>query len=236
MDEIRLSIVVPCYNEEKNIPLILERFNTVIEGHAIEVILVNNGSTDQSSAMIKKLLPLYPFARCVSIGVNQGYGFGILCGLKEARGEFIGWTHADMQTDPYDVIKALSLLETHKLQPNLYIKGSRKGRPFFDTFFTIGMSCFESVYLRTGLWEINAQPNIFHRSFYATWKNPPHDFALDLYVYYQAKKQHLRLIRLTVQFPERVHGTSSWNTSFSQKLKFIRRTFAFSYKLKRTLS
>ena len=43
---MKLSIVVPCYNEADNIPLILERFDEVIKTDEVEVILVNNGSTD----------------------------------------------------------------------------------------------------------------------------------------------------------------------------------------------
>lgn len=235
MRHILLSIVVPCYNEEKNIPLILKRFQEVLTRDDVEIILVNNGSTDASADVLAALLPQYPFASSVHVPVNQGYGYGILSGLKNARGEFLGWTHADMQTDPFDVIKALSFIEDLGKKPNLYIKGSRKGRGYFDSVFTIGMSIFESIYLMSGLWEINAQPNIFHRSFFASWQNPPHDFSLDLYAYYNAKKSHLKIIRFPVKYPERIHGTSSWNTSFKQKLKFIRRTLEYSYKLKHAL-
>lgn len=46
---MKLSIVVPCYNEADNIPLILERFNEVINNNEVEVVLVNNGSTDNSA-------------------------------------------------------------------------------------------------------------------------------------------------------------------------------------------
>ena len=79
---MKLSIIVPCYNEEKNIPLILEKFNSVIKNEKIEVILVNNGSTDNSSKILEKLLPKYSFVRTVLVPVNQGYGYGILQGLK----------------------------------------------------------------------------------------------------------------------------------------------------------
>ncbi len=236
MSEINYSIVIPCYNEEKNIPLILERFQNVLTQANVEVIIVNNGSTDGSMHVLANLLPQYPFARCVDVAVNQGYGFGILSGLKQAKGEFIGWTHADMQADPYDVVKAIALIEQKGKQPKLYVKGFRKGRKWSDTFFTMGMSIFESLYLKMGLWEINAQPNLFHRSFFDSWVQPLYDFALDLYAYYQAKKQKMKIIRLSVLFPDRIHGTSSWNTSFRQKVKFIQRTLAFSRKLKYTLS
>ena len=94
---MKLSIVVPCYNEEKNIPLILERFDEMIERDDIEVILVDNGSTDNSAQVLTELLPKYSFARTVKVEVNQGYGYGILQGLRECKGEYIGWTHADMQ-------------------------------------------------------------------------------------------------------------------------------------------
>ncbi len=61
--QMKLSIVVPCYNEEENIPLILERFQEVIEREDIEVILVNNGSTDNSAQVLEQLLPKYSFAK-----------------------------------------------------------------------------------------------------------------------------------------------------------------------------
>lgn len=232
MKNYKLSIVIPCYNEEKNIPLIGERFLQVINRDDIEVILVNNGSKDNSEKIIQEEIKKYNFLKTCKVEVNQGYGFGILSGLKIAQGEFIGWTHADMQTDPKDVLKALEIIEKNNSKENLYIKGNRKGRALFDNFFTFGMSCFETLLMRKVLWEINAQPNIFHKSFFAKWQNPPHDFSLDLYVYYLAKKLKQKIIRFDVLFPPRIHGTSSWNNSFADKWKFIKRTVKFSLELK----
>ncbi len=232
---MKLSIVIPCYNESKNIPLILSRFDEVINREDIEAILVNNGSTDNSQEVLEGLVPKYPFARVVNVPVNKGYGYGILSGLREAKGAYIGWTHADMQTDPNDVIKALKIIENDMGAEQIYVKGDRKGRPFFDQFFTSGMSFFETIYMGEKLHDINAQPNIFHRGFFESWENPPHDFALDLYALYMAKKQKVKVVRFDVLFPERVHGTSSWNTGFAAKKKFIKRTLDFSAKLKKSL-
>lgn len=134
---MKFSIVVPCYNEEENIPLLLKRFEEVIKRDDMEVILVDNGSTDGSARVLSELVPGYAFARTVSVEVNQGYGYGILQGLKECRGEYIGWTHADLQTDPGDIVRALELIE--KERGLVFVKGNRKGRPLFDVFFTVGM-------------------------------------------------------------------------------------------------
>jgi len=233
---MKLSIVVPCYNESKNIPLILEKFAGVIRRDDIEVILVNNGSTDNSQIILNELLPKYPFARLLKVNINQGYGFGISSGLKEAKGEFIGYTHADMQTDPADVLRGLDIIIKQKTPEKIYVKGVRKGRAFLDQFFTSGMSIFESIYLGTKLWDINAQPNLFHRSFFESMDNIPKDFSLDLYLLYIAKKRNLELIRFDVVFPPRIHGESSWNNGLASKWKFIKRTVSFSRKLRKELN
>ena len=227
-----MSIVIPCYNEEENIPLLLKRFGEVIEGNDIEVWLVDNGSTDNSPEVIKNLLPQYPFARTVRVEVNQGYGYGIVQGLKACGGDLTGWTHADMQTDPGDVVKAYKIAV--KSDGKVYVKGNRKGRPLFDQFFTSGMSLFETLYMGVKLYDVNAQPNIFGREFFESWQEPPKDFALDLYALYMAQKKGFTIKRFDVIFPERIHGESHWNNgSLKAKWKFIKRTLDFSVKLKK---
>lgn len=228
---MKLSVVVPCYNEEQNIPLILARFAQVVDRDDVEVILVDNGSTDHSAQVLTELLPEYPFARTVKVEVNQGYGYGILQGLKECRGEYIGWTHADMQTDPADILRALAIIEAQN--GLVFVKGRRKGRPLFDVFFTTGMSLFETCYLREKLYDINAQPNLFPKVFFDAWDNPPHDFSLDLYALYMARRRRLKVIRFPVLFPERIYGESKWNTGLKAKWRFIKRTIAFSINLKK---
>lgn len=232
---MKLSIVVPCYNEADNIPLILERFDEVIKTDEVEVILVNNGSTDNSAVVLDELLPNYSFARTVFVQVNQGYGYGILQGLNAAEGDYIGWTHADMQTDPADVLKALDIINNSK-DKSIYVKGSRKGRPAFDQFFTWGMGIFETIYFKTPMDDINAQPNVFPKGFYEGWDNPPYDFSLDLFAVYTAKKAGLLIVRFPVLFPERIHGESKWNNEgLKSKWKFIKRTIQFSKELKHKL-
>ena len=231
---MKLSIILPCYNEAQNIPLILEKFNKIIKEYDIEIILVNNGSNDNSDEILNSLVPKYNFARTINIKKNKGYGFGIITGLNKAKGDFIGYMHADMQTDPSDIITALKIIKKLPNPKDCFIKGNRKGRPIFDQFFTLGMSLFETIYLGYGLWDINAQPNIFHNSYYKKIKhNCPKDFSLDLYFYYMAKKNNLNIVRFDVMFPNRKYGSSKWNTDFVSKWKFIKRTFDFSVSLKK---
>lgn len=229
----KLSLIIPCYNEAANLPALVGRIRATIVRDDVEVVLVDNGSTDSSPAVLADLLAGGGIVRSVRVEKNQGYGFGILAGLAAAKGDLLGWTHADMQTDPADALKGLALFEASKA--DLFVKGRRYGRPAADVVFTAGMSLFETVFLGRALLDINAQPTLFSRRFYDTWKDPPHDFSLDLYAYYTAKAKGIEVKRFPVKFGERLHGVSSWNVNWAAKVKFIRRTLDYSFRLKRTL-
>jgi polyisoprenyl-phosphate glycosyltransferase len=230
---IDLSIVIPCYNEGKNLPSLARRLKRVSgSGVRLEIILVDNGSTDGSAKILSGISKGNRRVRIVTVKRNTGYGNGVWAGLKAGRGSFLCWTHADLQTNPMDCIRAYEIMASQSDPGKAFIKGSRSGRRLFDRFFSTGMSAFESVLMGRVLHEINAQPNLFHRDFLRLVPNPPKDFAFDLYFYYQAKKNGLKVIRFPVEFPERVHGKSSWNTGLSGKAKFIRRTLDYSLKLR----
>lgn len=228
-----LSIIIPCYNEARNLPLLLDAFSQVNFSQQIEVILVENGSSDESANLLKSLSPSYPFLKTIYLSQNEGYGGGIIRGLSEAKGNFIAWTHADLQIQPADFLNVLKLLKEKNFSKNIFIKGTRQGRSYFDQFFTISMAIFESLLLRQWLWDINSQPNVFHRSFLSNLLIPPSDFSFDLYFYVKAKKKGLEICRFPVTFAPRKYGISSWNTGFKGKWKFIKRTFALSLILKK---
>jgi hypothetical protein len=138
-----------------------------------------------------------------------------------------------MQTDPQDALRGLQLFERHG--PNIFVKGRRYGRPLGDVAFTVGMSAFETVLLRKPMWDINAQPTMFSRAFFETWRGAPHDFSLDLYAYYMARRDGMNVHRFPVLFGERAHGVSHWNVNWAAKRKFIRRTMDFSLQLRKSL-
>jgi glycosyltransferase involved in cell wall biosynthesis len=230
---MKFSLVIPCYNEAANLPLMLERCKALAAKPEVEVILVDNGSTDDTPLVLLNLLPSYSGCRTVRVEKNQGYGFGIISGLKTAKGEILGWTHADMQADPQDTLRGLELFDRYGL--DIFVKGRRYGRPLADVVFTLGMSAFETLLLRKLLWDINAQPTMFTRRFFETWVAAPDDFALDLYAYYQAQTQGLKVHRFPVRFGERAYGVSHWNVNWAAKWKFIRRTGDFSLQLKKNI-
>jgi glycosyltransferase involved in cell wall biosynthesis len=167
----------------------------------------------------------------VHVKENQGYGFGIVSGLKECRGSVIGWTHADLQTDPHDFIKAISIFKKLDYPLNSFVKGDRVNRHFKDVFFTRGMSFFQWLVLRTRMWDINAQPTVFPKSFFTSLQDVPNDFSLDLFIYYSAINSGMSIKRFPVNFESRLTGKGH-NDLFLSKLKYSYKTIMYSIKLR----
>lgn len=233
---LSLSLVIPAFNESPTLPALFERCSRGLLSPGVELIVVDNGSTDATPELLESLLPAYPQARSVRVPQNLGYGHGILAGLQAARGDILGWTHADLQTPPEDALRGLRLFGEAPNPEFLFVKGLRQGRPLADAFFTAGMALFETVMLGSRLWDINAQPTLFHRSFYRAWSQPPDDFSLDLFAFYVARARGLTVRRFPVEFGQRAHGLSRWNIDWRAKMKFIGRTLDYSFKLRRSLS
>ena len=115
-----LSIIIPCYNEQANLPLLFEKLLKIqLECH--EIILIDNGSTDETSQIIENFIKNNNCCiKLLKIKKNIGYGHGIMSGVRKASGQIIAWTHADLQTDPKDVVKAYHFFISKKKVAILY--------------------------------------------------------------------------------------------------------------------
>jgi len=233
MKKIQYSLIIPCYNEAKNIPVLLKKIQPLLVNKSIQVVMVNNGSTDDSDSVIDKLKPKVTNFKYVIVPKNKGYGYGIMQGLKAADGDIIGWTHADLQTNPADFLRAITFFD---MDQHSFVKGKRFGRSFMDYFLTFGMSVFETLLFKKRMFDINAQPTVFSKQFFKSLPTPPNDFALDLFFYFHAVQKGLTIHRFPVLFGKRFAGTSTWNTGWLARYKFIKRTIEFSLKLKRSMN
>lgn len=226
---IKLQIVIPCFNEGPSLNRLWEEcLHVVKDSREIQFIIVNNGSDDETSQIVASKMGADPNIIFLTLDKNEGYGGGILAGLKATSSEFVGWTHADAQTPLVDCVIGGSLLDSGFD----FVKGKRKGRRLDERFFSFGMGLMMSVLFKRSLMEINAQPTLFKREFIADWSSPPRDFSLDLYALIMARRRGMKVARFKVHFLPRIHGHSKWNFGLTSRLKFIRRTLNYAFILR----
>ena len=104
--EIRVSVIVPVYNEDKTLLTVLEKISQQnIFGFKIETIVINDGSTDDSLKILEEHSSL--FHKLINLEKNSGKGAAVREGLKSATGDYILFQDADMEYDPSEYGKLL---------------------------------------------------------------------------------------------------------------------------------
>jgi glycosyltransferase involved in cell wall biosynthesis len=113
-----LSIVLPAYNEEKNIEGSVEQAFSVLKTlpfEESEVIVVNDGSTDGTKEVLRGLSARHPMLRVFDKERNEGYGAALRTGFSNARSELIFYTDSDLQFDMSDIKVLLPAIDNYDI-------------------------------------------------------------------------------------------------------------------------
>ncbi|GAB3208829.1 glycosyltransferase family 2 protein [Marinactinospora thermotolerans] len=97
-DAPRVTIVLPCYNEQDHVVAEVERICAAMDraGYGYELLAIDDASTDATLARLREAAPRFPHMRIVAFGHNGGSGTVRRIGTQRARGEIVVWTDADM--------------------------------------------------------------------------------------------------------------------------------------------
>ncbi|GAB97067.1 dolichol-phosphate mannosyltransferase [Kineosphaera limosa] len=133
---VELSVVVPVYNEEDVLPLLVERLRPVLDGLSTpyEVVAVDDGSTDASPVLMQRIRHEWPQFRVVRLRANAGHQAAISAGLALARGDYMVTIDADLQDPPEVVEQMLQIARSERVD---VVYGVRSDRST-DTAFKRG--------------------------------------------------------------------------------------------------
>lgn len=129
-----ISVVIPVYNEEKNLRLLMERLQPVLRSmhHPYEIVMIDDGSRDASLAILKELTVMEPELRVVELTRNYGQHAAIMAGFSIVRGDMVITLDADLQNPPEEIPRLVRAME----EGSYDVVGSiRKGRK--DSLFRI---------------------------------------------------------------------------------------------------
>jgi len=116
-EEVEISVVVPVYNEEGNLPVLIPKLIGVLEGLgcSCEMIFVDDGSSDGSLRILREMASQYPALRVLRFRENRGLSTALVAGMREARGEKIVTLDSDLQNDPADIPRLLGYLDRYDM-------------------------------------------------------------------------------------------------------------------------
>jgi dolichol-phosphate mannosyltransferase len=108
-----LSLVIPCYNEQDNVPTLLARVGAAMSklDKPFEVIVIDDGSTDDTPRLLREGMATCPWLRVIRMSRNGGQSAAFEAGFAAAQGEVIATIDADLQNDPEEIPRLLPLLE-----------------------------------------------------------------------------------------------------------------------------
>lgn len=136
----KISIVVPCYNEEESLPLFYEEMRKITremsEKATFEFVFVNDGSKDKTLEILRKFARMDERVRYISFSRNFGKEAGILAGLEAATGDYVTTMDADLQDPPALLDEMFDTLESGEYDCCATKSTNRKGYSFLRKVFT----------------------------------------------------------------------------------------------------
>ena len=113
---LALSIIIPAYNEETRLPRSLDKIHNYLTRcksgtERVEIIVVDDGSVDDTAAIVEKWTRKFPSLRLVVNGKNHGKGYSVRHGFQEARGRVVLFTDADLSAPIEEADKLLAAID-----------------------------------------------------------------------------------------------------------------------------
>ncbi len=215
-----LSIVLPCFNEELNIERTVRDTVAWLQGKNTpwEIVVVNDGSRDGTSAVLAKLLQTIPELRVVTHEQNRGYGAAVRSGCDSAKGSVIGFMDSDGQFNPNDFDLLLP-----KLAEASFVTGRRRKRA--DPFMRkLNAKLFGLLsWMVLGIWvrDINCAMKVFTRETWAMMRPERSTGAMvNAEMFYRAQRAGILWLVVDVHHEPRKFGLQT-----GANLKVILRMF-----------
>ena len=128
MSGVVLSVIFPVYNEEENVPILLDEIARVLRprGITFEMIAINDGSRDRSLEVLRQEQQKYPELRVLSLARNSGQSAALDAGFRAARGELVVSLDSDLQNDPADIPMMIDLLRSKNVDMVIGVRVNRR--------------------------------------------------------------------------------------------------------------
>lgn len=209
--------MLPCLNEKEAIPSCLSSLKKLnrllqIQNHSLEIILVDDGSTDGSA---DAALLAHPDVKILKNFSTMGYGNSLKRGFKEATGDAVAMMDVDSTYDATDLMQLIQPLLTQK---NIIVIGARDqyqgGFSHWRSFGNNVMRFFARVLLYKKDYDICSGMRVFNSEFAKKLVNLPNNgFSFAIAIIECAEQNKLKIVQLPISYSKRI-GQSKLNSLF----------------------
>lgn len=206
----RLSIIVPCWNEEESLPLFYQEIKKVMNKMDLnfELIFINDGSKDNTLKLLREYAKENPVVKYISFSRNFGKEAAILAGLKYSTGDYVTLMDVDLQDPPAKLIEMYDVLVKEQLDIVGLKTNNHKNYGFVRRFLT---NCYYKMIKSLSI--VPMEPN---ERDYRLMTRQVVDAVLSLTEYNRYSKGLFNFVGfdtkwLTYDAPERIAGKTTWS-------------------------
>ncbi len=208
MQEPELSLIIPLFNEAASIgdyiPSLAIAFSMIC--HNWELILVDNGSWDNTPQLLARLQEHYPMIRIVTVNRNIGYGWGIISGIRQARGRVIGYSDGDGQIAVDDLAKVYREFIESGCDLGKAYRVNRADGYLRKTVSSLYNLSFRLLF-KTRVRDVNAKPKFMTKELVERLNLRSKDWFIDAEVVIGSRDS--RVMETAISFQPRQRGSSN---------------------------
>lgn len=203
-----LSLVVPCYNEERTLTNCIERVLQLRSEHLkLEIIIVDDCSKDKSLEVARALEQQYPEIRVLHHQVNQGKGAALRTGFVHATGDFVGIQDADEEYEPLEYRKLLEPLlrgEADVVFGSRYLRpGSRKVLYFWHSWMNKTLTFISNMMTNVDISDMETCYKLFRREIIQSIELKENRFGFEPEVVAKIAQMHCRVWEVAISYKPR---------------------------------
>lgn len=201
-----LSVFFPVFNEEANLDILLRQALQVLPSLArrFELLVINDGSQDQSAAVALRLAAKHPQIKLVNHPSNLGYGEALKSGIKHSQYEWIFWTDSDLQFDLIELSYFVSSAQTGNLVTIGYRKKRSEGfwRQLNANLFKLYIDLLFRLHVR----DIDCAFKLIRADLLKNMKLNSGSAFTSAEILYRLKKRRVRFTEIGVTHHPRLYG------------------------------
>lgn len=235
---MKLSVVIPSYNEADNLrEVVLNLHNKLCDtGDLFEIIVVDDGSSDKTPeilatlkneiSQLRKGFAGQAIFRHTRVYSKEGYGNAIITGLSIAKGDVLGWMHADNQSGADTLIKVYGKLKGDNLCFSKATRVTRNESPLRIIRSSLYNALFRIMF-KGSCRDVNATPKLFRRSLYEKLNLSSRDWFIDPEIVIKAIQHGSKIGEVEIHWGARTAGSSKVRMATS--FEFLKNMFRYKF-------